>query len=115
VGFLDFTKCSTRTEKGQWRTLKPRYREQMIRNCEGYLQSQLELYKPKAILVYGAFVCEWFGDKYGVGYSNPAALTIKTSYSDSVKLVFLYQRQGRQPHSPKEVTFVRSKLEEALT
>jgi uracil-DNA glycosylase len=67
----------------------------MIRNCEGYLLSQLELYKPKAILAYGAFVCEWFGDKYGVPYSNPSASMIKTSYSDSVKLVFLYQRQGR--------------------
>ena len=114
VGFLDFTKCSTRTEKGQWRTLKPRFREQMIRNCEGYLLSQLEVYKPKAILAYGAFVCEWFGDKFGTPYSNPSASTIKTDYSNSVKLIFLYQRQGRQPHSSKEVTFVRSELAKAI-
>jgi hypothetical protein len=114
VGFLDFTKCSTRTDKGQWRTLKPYLRAQMIENCEGYLLSQLELYKPRAILAYGALVGEWFGDKYGVGYSNPSASTIKTSYSDSVKLVFLYQRQGRQPHSLSEVTFVRSELARAL-
>jgi len=114
VGFLDFTKCSTRTEKGQWRTLKPRLREQMIKNCEGYLISQLELYQPKAILAYGTFICEWFGDKYGLGYSNPSASIIKTSYSDSVKLVFLYQKQGRQPHSLGEVAFIRSELAKVL-
>jgi uracil-DNA glycosylase len=114
VGFLDLTKCSTRTEKGQWSTLKPRYRSEIVGNCEGYLVSQLELYKPRAILAYGASVCEWFGNKYRVNYSNPSASAIKTGYSDSVKLVFLYQRQGRQPHSPGEVSFVRSELAKTL-
>ena len=115
VGFLDFTKCSTRTEKGQWRTLRPKYRAEMIKNCEGYLLSQLEQYKPKAILSYGAFICEWFGNKFGAAYSNPSATTISTGNSDSVKLIFLYQRQGRQPHSAQEVTFVRRELAKALT
>ena len=114
VGFLDFTKCSTRTEKGQWRTLKPPYRAEMIKNCEGYLLSQLELYKPIAILAYGAFVCEWFGDKFGVGYSNPSTSVVRTGYSDSVKIVFLYQKQGRQPHSIEEIAFVRSELAKVL-
>ena len=114
VGFLDYTKCSTRTEKGQWRTLKLRLRAEMIMNCEGYLISQLELYRPKAILAYGAFVCRWFGERYGVPYSNSSSSTISTGYSDSVKLVFLYQRQGRQPHSAGEVSFIRRELAAVL-
>ena len=86
----------------------------MIMNCEGYLISQLELYRPKAILAYGAFVCRWFGERYGVPYSNSSSSTISTGYSDSVKLVFLYQRQGRQPHSAGEVSFIRRELAAVL-
>jgi len=110
VGFLDLVKCSTRTYNGQWNTLKPKHKKIIAGNCEGYLLSQLRLYKPSVILAYGKYVCDWFSKRYDFDYSCPDVKEIKTDYFPRVTLLLLKQRQGWQRHSRGEIELVQREL-----
>ena len=110
IAFLDLVKCSTKTYCGQWSSLKSPHKKAIIKNCENYLLKQMNLYKPNIILGYGKPVCEWFSRKYNFSYKNPDSKIISTNYIKIVNLILVYQKQGAQPHTSNELTFVKNQL-----
>ena len=89
VGFTDLVKCPTRNEKGQWTQLKTRQKRRIIKNCQQYLDEQIDIIKPKAILAYGADSCRWFH----AGYTQDDAFTTLKKKP----VILVPQRQGKYP------------------
>jgi hypothetical protein len=107
VGCLDLVKCPTISIRGQWSKISRKQQNELISNCEGYLKEQLNLYKPKIILTYGADVGRWFANhlnlEYGEFEDRKAQLNNREVY-----VMFAPQRQG--PHSKPEVLWVKDKI-----
>jgi uracil-DNA glycosylase len=91
VGFIDLTKCPTRTPTGQWSTLKPSQKRRIIDNCEGFLVKQIEYLEPRLVMSYGADACRWF---YPIYSSDDAFTVIK--YRDW-NVILVPQTQGGYP------------------
>lgn len=109
VGYLDLVKCPTTPLKGsgQWSKISKRQQEGLIRNCEGYLKEQLNLYKPKVILPYGADVCRWFAKYLNLRYGSFEDRKAQVNNRE-VFLLFIPQRQG--PYSEPEILWVQNKI-----
>jgi len=109
VGYLDLVKCPTTPLKvsGQWSRISKGQQEMLIRNCEGYLKEQLDFYKPKIILPYGADVGKWFAKYLNVRYEQFEDEKARLNNRE-VNLLFIPQRQG--PHSKPEILWVRNKI-----
>jgi len=107
VGYLDLVKCPTKSARGQWSKIPTRQKETLIRNCEEYLKEQINLYKPKMILPYGADVGKWFAGYLRVTY-EPFEDEKAQLNNRKVKLLFIPQRQG--PHSKPEILWVQNKI-----
>lgn len=107
VGYLDLVKCPTTSPRGQWSKIRRRHQEEFIKNCEGYLKEQLNLYKPTIILPYGVDVCKWFAKylnvKYEIFEDKKAQLSDREVY-----LLFIPQKQG--PHSKPGILWIRKKV-----
>lgn len=109
VGYLDLVKCPTTrpSGQGQWSKINRRHQKEIIKNCEGYLKEQLNLYKPTIILPYGFDVCKWFAKYLNVKYElfedKKAQLSDRELY-----LLFIPQKQG--PHSKPEILWIRKKI-----
>jgi len=109
VGYLDLVKCPTTPLEGsgQWSRISKRQQEMLIGNCEGYLKEQLDFYKPKIILPYGADVGNWFAKYLNVRHEQFE--NEKTQLNNrEVHILFIPQRQG--PHSKPEILWVRNKI-----
>jgi hypothetical protein len=108
---LDLVKCVIRTEKGkQWNGLKPSEKIAIQKNCEHFLEEQLNNIRPRLIVAYGKDVGKWFGIKDSESeefnfISKPRKLSFK------YEAIYVPQRQGR--HSCPEVNEVRAKIKEA--
>jgi hypothetical protein len=112
VGYLDLVKCPTRLQgQGQWSKTPRRMQEILIRNCEEYLKQQLDLYKPKIILAYGADVGRWFSRLLNIPYEEFEDYKVKLNGRE-VNIVFIPQRQG--PHSKPEVSWVQDRITRML-
>jgi len=112
VGFLDLVKCVTKSEEGQWGTLKEWCKNKIIRNCEGYLKKQISFYRPKIIIAYGKDVCKWFARQSRINYKQWENETVKWN-NHTVSILFLYQlRQGLYTES--QTLRVRRELRKIL-
>lgn len=72
---------------------------------------QLDLYKPKAIIAYGADVGRWFSCLLNVVYED-FENRVGNLAESKVNILFISQRQG--PHSKPEVMCVREKIAKML-
>lgn len=113
IGYLDIVKCPTKAlnGQGQWSKIPRKTQEMIVRNCQGYLMEQLDVYKPKAIVAYGADVGRWFSCLLNVAYEDFEDRVGKLAES-KVNVLFISQRQGR--HSKPEVIWVREKIVKIL-
>lgn len=109
VGYLDLVKCPTTplTGSGQWSRITPRQQRMLIENCRGYLKEQLNFYKPKIILAYGADVGRWFASYLNVRYEQFEDEIAQINRVE-VNLLFIPQRQG--PHTKPEILWVHYKI-----
>lgn len=109
VGYLDLVKCPTTplTGSGQWSRISKREQTMLIRNCEGYLKEQLNLYKPRIILPYGADVGKWFAKYLNVGYEPFEDKKAQLNHRE-IDLLFIPQRQG--PRTKPEILWMRNKI-----
>jgi len=102
VGYLDIVKCPVRIHaqaRSQWGSLSKKERRDIISNCSQYLVNQLEIFKPKLIMAYGADVCRWFY----TGYTSKDAFTVtKSSILQDYDMMVILVPQTRGSH-PKEI------------
>lgn len=107
IGYLDLVKCPTRSERGQWSRIGRRQQEELVSNCEGYLKEQLNLYKPKIIIPYGADVGRWFANYLNLRYEEFEDEKAQLGNRE-VNVLFIPQRQG--PHSKPEILWIKNKI-----
>lgn len=109
VGYLDLVKCPTTPliDSGQWSRISTRQQKMLIENCEGFLKEQLNLYKPKIILTYGADVGKWLAECLNVRYEQFEDKKARMGNRE-VNLLFIPQRQGS--HTKPEILWVRDKI-----
>lgn len=112
VGVLDLVKCATITEDGQWNKLGKKQKDDIIKNCEGYLVKQLKLYNPRIVISYGVAVCEWFSKRSKDSYEEYTTFEANID-GESVRGHFVPQRQGS--HSKPEIEWVQRKLASLLS
>lgn len=106
VGYVDLVKCPARSNVG-WSKINKTLRREFIRNCEGYLKEQLNLYKPQIILPYGVDVGRWFANYLNLKYEQFEDKDAQLN-NTRVHVLFIPQRQG--PHSKPEIRWVRRKI-----
>jgi len=107
VGVLDLVKCATVTKDGQWNELRPSQKNDIIKECEGYLLKQLKLYRPRIVIPYGKSVCEWFEKYSNDSYEEYTTFEANID-GESIRGHFVPQRQG--PHSKPEIEWVQKEL-----
>ncbi|MEM3011511.1 MAG: hypothetical protein QXE76_06845, partial [Candidatus Bathyarchaeia archaeon] len=90
-----------------WSKINKTLRREFIRNCEGYLKEQLNLYKPQIILPYGVDVGRWFANYLNLKYEQFEDKDAQLN-NTRVHVLFIPQRQG--PHSKPEIRWVRRKI-----
>jgi len=112
VGHLDLVKCPTTSDRGQWNKISKRQQEELVRNCVGYLNEQLKLYKPKIIIPYGVYVGRWFAKYLKLNYEKFEDKKAQLNNRE-VHILFIPQRQG--PHSKPEIVWIRKKMLKMLS
>ena len=82
-------------------------KDYILRNCEDFIIKQLRIYKPKIIIPYGVYVCEWIANHLSIPYDKYESFKVKLDRW-LTQGIFIPQRQGN--HSKPEIQWVQREL-----